>query len=147
MKPSADNRWFVIALAVLLAVVASPANLARATQPGDLPVLRTRYYRIHSELDSAFTQDLGRRMDGMYAEYCRRLSGFATEKAAGEMEVYLFQKQEDYLRFIRVPLTNSGGVYMPQRNTLAAFLGQQGRDGLRRTLQHEAFHQFAHLVI
>ena len=32
---------------------------------------------------------------------------------------------------------------MPHRNLLAAFLEGQGRDGLRRTLQHEAFHQFA----
>jgi hypothetical protein len=32
---------------------------------------------------------------------------------------------------------------MPARNLLAAFLETQGRDGLRRTLQHEAFHQFA----
>ncbi len=36
---------------------------------------------------------------------------------------------------------------MPQRNALAAFLEGQGRDALRRTLQHEAFHQFAYSAI
>jgi hypothetical protein len=32
-------------------------------------------------------------------------------------------------------------------NALAAFLEGQGRDALKRTLQHEAFHQFAHNAI
>jgi hypothetical protein len=36
---------------------------------------------------------------------------------------------------------------MSGRNLLASFLEGQGRDALRRTLQHEAFHQFAHTVI
>jgi predicted secreted protein len=36
---------------------------------------------------------------------------------------------------------------MAGRNLLAAFLEGQGRDALRRTLQHEAFHQFAHNAI
>jgi hypothetical protein len=151
MKTSADNRRFVgapgVILITLTALVALPAMPALATQPGDLPVTRTRYYRIHSELDPAFTQDIARRMDGMYAEYCRRLASFENDKPAAEMEVYLFKKQADYLRFLGQPLQNSGGVFMPGRNTLAAFVEVQGRDGLRRTLQHEAFHQFAYLMI
>ena len=36
------------------------------------------------------------------------------------------------------------GVFMPHRRLLAAFVEGVGRDGVRRTLQHEAFHQFAH---
>ena len=44
-------------------------------------------------------------------------------------------------------MKNTGGVFMSGRNLLASFLGDLGRDSLRRTLQHEAFHQFAHTVI
>jgi hypothetical protein len=36
---------------------------------------------------------------------------------------------------------------MPRLNLLAAFLEGQGRDALRCTLQHEAFHQFAYTAI
>jgi hypothetical protein len=38
-------------------------------------------------------------------------------------------------------------MFIPSKNTLAVFLESQGRDSLRRTLQHEAFHQFAHAAI
>ena len=62
-------------------------------------------------------------------------------------EVYLFARQADYLHFTDDRLRNTGGVYIPKRNLLAAFLEGQGRDGLRRTLQHEAFHQFAYNAI
>ena len=44
-------------------------------------------------------------------------------------------------------MRSTGGIFLPGRNVLAAFLGTQGRDALRRTLQHEAFHQFAYVSI
>ena len=51
----------------------------------------------------------------------------------------------DYMRFAgdRLP-PNTGGVFIPSRGCLAAYLEGQGRDALRRTLQHEAFHQFTY---
>src|SRR5205085_299513 len=90
--------------------------------------------------------DLGRRMDEMYAEYERRLADYNIG-GVPRLEVYLFARQEDYLQFTGDRLRNTGGVYIPRRNLLAAFLEGQGRDGLRRTLQHEAFHQFAYNAI
>ena len=44
---------------------------------------------------------------------------------------------------------NSGGMFVvgPAKTFLASFLEGQGRDALRRTLQHEAFHQFAYSSI
>jgi hypothetical protein len=113
----------------------------------DLPVIRTKYYRIHTDINRELALDLGERMDAMFGEYQRRLANFRTEKAAPAMEVYLFQRQKDYLRFTGERWRNSGGVFMSGRNLLAAFLEGQGRDALRRTLQHEAFHQFAHQAI
>ena len=41
-------------------------------------------------------------------------------------------------------VSNAGGVTIPDMNVVAAYLEEQGRDALRQTLQHEAFHQFAH---
>jgi hypothetical protein len=134
----------VLTLLAALALSATPA--LQADEP-KLSVLRTRYYRIHTDLDPELSRDLARRLDAMYDEYQRRLSNFSTEKSAPALEVYLFRRQQDYLRFTGQRWRNSGGVYMSGRNLLAAFLEGQGRDALRRTLQHEAFHQFAHHAI
>lgn len=110
-------------------------------------IVRTRHYLIHTDLDPELTDDLARRLDGMYDEYQRRLASFRIAEFAPPMEVHLFRRQQDYLRFTGQRWRNSGGVYMSGRNLLAAFLEGQGRDALRRTLQHEAFHQFAHAAI
>ncbi|MEO6436646.1 MAG: DUF1570 domain-containing protein [Tepidisphaeraceae bacterium] len=129
------------------AALSAPARAAGAFEsPATLRVLETRHYRIHSDLERAFAEDLGKRMDAMFEDYSRRLADFNPDRRT-KFEVYLFAKRQDYLDFTRNKVPNTGGVFMPSRNTLAAFLEGQGRDTLRRTLQHEAFHQFAHSAI
>lgn len=102
-----------------------------------------RHYRIHSELDEPLTSELTRRLDAMYEEYDRRLAEFLQNQPRQRLEVYLFQNRDDYQAFTGITHENSGGVFIPSRHLLAAYLNEQGRDALRRTLQHEAFHQFA----
>lgn len=141
----------LFALVATLAVSVPPVSQAEG-QPGpsDVPGMRTRvtrHYRIHTDLDPDLANDLATRLDGMYAEYQRRLANFRIEPSAPRLEVHLFRRRQDYLRFTGDRWRNSGGVYMSGRNLLAAFLEGQGRDALRRTLQHEAFHQFAHAAI
>lgn len=114
------------------------------TQPAraDLRELNTLHYRIHTDLDNALAGELGTLLDNMYAEYAKRLAIFQSG-AIPRLEVYLFRTQHDYMDFSKGRLRNTGGVFVPDQNLLAAFLELQGRDTLRRTLQHEAFHQFA----
>jgi hypothetical protein len=116
------------------------------TARADLNVLNTAHYRIHTDLDRALADDLAKRMESMYAEYSQRLAGFNT---AGDQrfEVYLFAHRKDYTQMTGDAFANTGGIFISSRNLLAAFLEDQGRDGLRRTLQHEAFHQFAYTAI
>jgi hypothetical protein len=121
--------------------------LPTTASAGELRTFDSRRYRIHTDLETAFADDLAKRMDAMYDEYARRLAVFNPPADAPRLEVYLFTRQRDYLTFTHQRLRNTGGVYMPKQNRLAAFLEGQGRDGLRRTLQHEAFHQFAYTVI
>ena len=127
----------------------APAAEGATGSPGvaGMRTIRTRHYRIHTDLDPELAADLGQRLDGMYDEYRRRLANFRVDASAPPLEVHLFRRQQDYLRFTGQRWRNSGGVYMSGRNLLAAFLEGQGRDALRRTLQHEAFHQFAHAAI
>jgi uncharacterized protein DUF1570 len=104
--------------------------------------LRTDHYLIHTDLDLPFAEDLARRMDVMYDEYSRRLSDFTPRQNQKLFDVYLYQHRDDYLHYTSNRFVNTGGIFISGK-ALAAFLQGQGRDALRRTLQHEAFHQFA----
>ena len=134
-------RFLPLATSVLVVALATSAGAAELQQ------LDTRHYLIHTDLDPDLAANLGQRLDAMYEEYNQRLALFRTRGAIPRLEVYLFRTQRDYSAFTRNRLQNSGGVFLPQQNRLAAFLGDQGRDQLRRTLQHEAFHQFAYNAI
>ena len=126
-----------------LLVLALPPALRGA----DLRQFNTRHYLVHTDLDTALSADLSQRLDAMYDEYNQRLALFRGRGTIPRLEVYLFRNQRDYVAFTHGKMQNSGGVFLPAQNLLAAFLGDQGRDQLRRTLQHEAFHQFAYNAI
>jgi Protein of unknown function (DUF1570) len=109
----------------------------------ELRVFQTVHYVIHTDLDEDLIADLGKRMDGMYDEYTRRLADFPRPDDTVPFQVYLVHTQARYLHFAGLAVAGTGGSFNPTRRLLAAFLDGQGRDALRRTLQHEAFHQFA----
>jgi hypothetical protein len=121
-----------------------------AQAPGRLPALRSfesRHYDIRTDLDEEFAQDLTRRLDAMYDEYLRRFTEFAPPPGSPKLSAYLIARRADYLRVTDARLGNSAGVFIPDRNLLAAYLQDQGREQVRSVLQHEAFHQFAHTAI
>ena len=134
----------ILAAGALLAL----ASLARAADvAAALPVRQTTHYLLHTDVDDDLADDLARRLDAMFDEYARRLNAFGPPASADRKDVYVFQRRVDYMRFVGDRLPNTGGVFIPSRGCLAAFLEGQGRDALRRTLQHEAFHQFADATI
>ncbi|HSZ54977.1 MAG TPA: DUF1570 domain-containing protein [Tepidisphaeraceae bacterium] len=107
----------------------------------------TQHYLIHTDVDDALARDLSERMEAMYGQYSQRLAAFNRSASLPRLEVYLFKNQRDYVALIGGRMKNSGGLFLPGHNLLAAFLEGQGRQQLRRTLQHEAFHQFAYNAI
>ena len=109
--------------------------------------INTPHYLIQTDLDDSLARELSQEMESMYGEYSQRLAAFSRKSALPRMEVYLFRRQQDYAAFTEGKIKNTGGLFLPSRNLLAAFLEGQGRQQLRRTLQHEAFHQFAYNVI
>jgi hypothetical protein len=110
--------------------------------------MKTAHYHIYTDLDPRLAADLAQRLDAMYDAYAYRLRQFSSRDAqVPPFAVYLFCKQDDYLKLTGTRLKNTGGVFMSGRNLLASFLEDQGRDALRRTLQHEAFHQFAYALL
>src|SRR5690349_13493505 len=136
-------RPLLIPFLLVCGLLALPPAAARA----DLRVMHTAHYRVHTDLEYALAEDLGKRLDAMYDEYARRLSNFDTPHSGSKFDVYLFAKRKDYLKFVGPRLANTWGVTVNEINVVASFLEEQGRDNLRSTLKHEAFHQFAHLVI
>ena len=129
-------------LAIALAALALPRQARAAERVLDRP-----HYLIHTDLDPQFAEELADRLESLYSFYADRLPTPGEALNMPRMEVYLFRSQSDYLRFTDGKIRNSGGLFLPGRNLLAAFLNGQGRQQLRRTLQHEAFHQFAYNVI
>jgi len=129
----------LIRLLIVLILLPLP-HIARAQ---DLRVFQTNHYRIHTDLDQELSDDLATRLEGMYAEYARRLADFPRPADSRPLEVYLVHDQQKYLHLAGITLAGTGGAFNASRHLLAAFLDGQGRDSLRRTLQHEAFHQFA----
>jgi hypothetical protein len=121
-----------------------------AQAPDRGPALRSfesRHYDIRTDLDPEFAQDLTRRLDAMYDEYLRRFTDFSPPPGSPKLSAYLIARRADYLRVTDARLGNSAGVFIPDRNLLAAYLQDQGREQVRSVLQHEAFHQFAHTAI
>jgi Protein of unknown function (DUF1570) len=109
----------------------------------EMRVFASHHYQVHTDLEPSVAMDLARRMDAMYEEYSRRMIRFDLDPKRPMVDAYLWAGREDYLKFAGPGMRSTGGVFMPSRNALAAVLENQGRDNLRRTLQHEAFHQFA----
>ena len=140
MTPSSRSNFLLVTVAFCLL----PCLFSSAAH-ADLRVVPTAHYRIETDLVPELADDLSMRLDVMYAEYAGRLPRAVEKgKATKKLHVYLFRKRADYLHLVGERFTNTGGLYVSGRNFLAAFLEGQGRDGLRRTLQHEAFHQFVH---
>jgi hypothetical protein len=125
----------LIALFAILSI--SPRALA------GLRTLTTNHYRIQTDIEIPLADDLAKRMDVTYDEYARRLVDFSQMLGGRSFDVFIFQHRSDYMNHTGVKVQNSGGVFIPSRGSLEVFLEGQGRDGIRRTLQHEAFHQFA----
>ncbi|HEV2295474.1 MAG TPA: DUF1570 domain-containing protein [Tepidisphaeraceae bacterium] len=123
----------------------------QAVSAGELRTLRSAHYLVHTDLEPSLAEDLATRLDAMHDEYARRLGalggGGSHARASEKFEVYLFARRADYMRLTQNRYPNTGGIFMSQRNVLAAYLEGQGRDGLRRAIQHEAFHQFAFTAI
>ena len=128
------------------------AGPAAALADGNAPlrVIRTAHYVIHTDIaDGPVVDDIARRMDVMYGLYAEQLSEFRpAADDAPPLPVYLFAERSRYVTFTRALGANTAGLFVAGRQSfLTSYLGGQGRDALRRALQHEAFHQFAYFRI
>ncbi len=145
----AKGKWLTISwLLVVVLTVTFVASRGTAAEPANLRQIRTEHYLIQTDLDPELADELAELMEGMFGEYSRRLADFSDKAPIRRLDVYLFAHKADYARLTEDKFRNTGGIFIAgKKNLLAAFLEDQGRDTIRRTLQHEAFHQFAYNTI
>jgi hypothetical protein len=114
--------------------------------PG-LRTLATQHYLIHTDLDDDLARELADELEFCYGEFSRRLSMFDDLGRPGSdkpFDVYLLKNHSDYVKLSGGEFPNTGGLFLSQKRLLAVYLEDQGREQMRKTLRHEAFHQFAH---
>ncbi|MEM1012534.1 MAG: DUF1570 domain-containing protein [Planctomycetota bacterium] len=151
-KPSFARRfagWVIglpgqslFATAILLFALGSRTASGEATVNGAL--VETRHYRVHSDLPEDVVREMAAELEWCYQRYATRLSSLTPRQNSDRdlHEVRLFADHASYVR--HAGATNSGGLYDSRRRLLLAFLGDRGRAGLKKTLRHEAFHQYAY---
>jgi hypothetical protein len=140
-------QFCLAALLTRVSVASDRTNLS-TLEDSSLRLVRTKHYDIHTDIDEALVSDLSKRMDSMYDQYVKTFRDFKPTGDAPPLPVYLFTNQKKYLAFTDYSGINTGGLFVAGRHPyLTAYDQGQGRDALRRTLQHEAFHQFAYAWI
>ncbi|MBV8781378.1 MAG: DUF1570 domain-containing protein [Phycisphaerae bacterium] len=122
-------------------------GIVTAASAADLRIVESDHYALHTDLDSDLANSIGQRMDVMWSEYARRLEDFPLPDRNKKFDVYVFDRKADFVHLTGNRFPNTAGLFDANNHQLAAFLELQGRDGLRRTLQHEAFHQFADVAV
>ena len=146
-------------LGLLAALASWPARAALAQSPRSPGAaaffaraggeVRSRHYRILSDLPPDDTRAYGEHLDLMYAEYARRLASLP-QRAPEVPFVLMFAKQSDYLEVLRstygINGMGSGGMFFisPAGAALAFFTEDLPRSRVLHVAQHEGFHQYAH---
>jgi hypothetical protein len=158
--PDACSMSHLLKLALSLMMTTMVANSVTAAPPNRAPKaqpinwkpseeIRSRHYRIQSDLDRDDTKLYADHLDLFYEEFSRRFASL--ERRAPEVPfVLMFAKEQDYLEVLRnrfgVNAKGSGGMFFisPEGAALAFFTESMTRSRVLHVIQHEGFHQFAH---
>ena len=111
---------------------------------------RTKYYNIKTDLPKEKAADVVAHMDLTFESYANLFKGLKLRRPA-RLDVYVFSNQRDYMSVLRAKFKNDGtgsaGKCITRGNVISLVAWKSsGRNAiyrLKRTLQHEGFHQFA----
>lgn len=123
---------------ILFVLLLTLRNVAPAQE---LVEYESTYYTIHTDLPEAGVREAMIRMTKVAEEYTARTSDFSGA-IRRRMPFYLYKNPEDYWA-TGAPKTSAGYFNGDELVALAGDMGAR----TWHTVQHEAFHQFAHFVI
>jgi hypothetical protein len=143
-----------LALTALWLMLLSATLPAAADDPRQLPHFETPHYTVYSDLERRDAERFALHLERFHVVYTELLSSIPG-KPRGRQDVYLFGSHDAYIDGLEVlgvqrsSAETSGGMFFRRADGggLAAWIDarfmRRDEDGLRRTLQHEGFHQFA----
>lgn len=139
-----------ITVAILLLALVSSFVFAQSARPA-LRTFRVHNYEVLSDLPLPDARPVALHMDATFEEYERLFSGFGTRNAK-PTRLYIFGTRDAYLVELErqgLNADNTAGVFFHDNQTagLATFVEDQSGPEMYHVLQHEGFHQFAHLRI
>lgn len=111
---------------------------------------RTKYYNIKMDLPEEEAADVAQHMDRTFESYADLFAGLKLRRQA-RLDVYVFSNKEDYMTVLREKFNNdgtgSGGKCITRGKVISLVAwkgpGKNALYRLKRTMQHEGFHQFA----
>ena len=131
-------RWGAAALvAAALAGTGRGEPPVKKPAPGEMRLVKTRYYDMYTDLDDETAREAAVRMTAMAEEYARRIRGFGA-KVTRRLPFHLFSRKEDYHK--AGGPANSWGYYLGTKLMATAARGDNSRTWYM--IQHEGFHQF-----
>ncbi len=135
-----------VGAAAVVAVLVVVSVVAAATATSGLERIRTRFYRLHTDLPTEEARDLAKFLDQMFVSYARIFKYKEHRKAP--LNVYVFSSREDFLAYGESK--GLGAMVMGLRGFFSlgikAMASYGSGDELRRVLAHEGTHQFITLV-
>ena len=142
-------KWkCVVVLSLLLVGV----GWCGAAEPGPpMRTLDTKYYTLHTDLDETAASALGRHMDIVFNAYVSLFARYEG-RMTSRFEARVFSSRARYMEFLRVEFdvdgTGSAGMFISRgaRSVIAAWGNPQRPAVMHEVLQHEGFHQFAHVL-
>lgn len=136
-----------VALLAGASLYAAPRKSSETAASAPMQVYPSKYYTIHTDLDTDDVKEAVIRMTRMAEEYHARTQGFSGD-IRERLPFFLFKNPIEYYQAGGLPGT--AGVFMRSgdgSSKLMAIAGDQTNGTTWHVVQHEGFHQFAHAVI
>ena len=127
--------------AALLVAAAVPAVGAGGTIE-----IRSKHYRIETDVGRRFARVARQHMENMLSAYRRTMPQFG-QSLDQTFHVKIFRRQSDYNEVAPSMAHGSGGIFMSHKRMLAAFMENRTPDSVFRTLYHEGFHQYLYQTV
>ena len=136
---------------ILRAAAVGVLVLSGAAHAQEFYDVNSRHYAITTNLERADVREVALHMDAVYSAYTSLFSGFR-ERNNKPVTLYIVDSRDDYTEVLNdkgIDGANSGGMffYTMREAGLATWYSDRPVERMYHVLQHEGFHQFAHIRI